>query len=70
MIRPNESAFPVIATNFHVELGLTKREYIAIMAFQGMLANSDRNFMEWNTYATRSVQAADVLINELNRNGE
>lgn len=46
--------------------GLTKREHIAALALQGMLANgvSDGHLAE---YARRAVLVADYLIRELNR---
>jgi hypothetical protein len=51
-----------------VNMGLTKREYFAAMAMQGMCANSSlakywthENIAEW------SVQQADALIEALNK---
>lgn len=46
--------------------GLTKREYFAALALQGMLAY-DRT-RSADAIARWSVEAADALINELNRN--
>ena len=46
-------------------VGLTKREYFAAMAMQGMLANPNpgvlTNIVKW------SIEAADTLIYELNK---
>lgn len=45
--------------------GLTKREYFAAMALQGLLSADSC----WSTssYTIRSVEIADALIEELNR---
>jgi hypothetical protein len=48
--------------------GLTKREYFAAMAMQGMLANSrDYGDKSYEDMAKSSVYVADSLINELNK---
>ncbi len=48
--------------------GLTKREYFAAMAMQGMLSNNNNitYFTYFEKVAKRSVQAADALIKALN----
>jgi hypothetical protein len=46
------------------EEGITKREYFAVMAMQGMLARSPRDLHEMST----AVQFANALIKELNKN--
>ena len=50
--------------DFNINKGLTKREYFAAVAMQGMLAYDRtrdlRDIAQW------SVQAADALINALN----
>ena len=51
-----------------VNMGLTKREYFAAMAMQGMCANS--SFTKCATYedmAEWSVKQADALIEALNK---
>lgn len=61
-----------------ISTGLTKREYFAAIALQGLLANSDlsgsmdsadeeyaSNIANW--YAKRAVRCADLLIAELNQ---
>ena len=48
---------------FQAFAGLTKREYFAAMAMQGMLARSPRDLQEMSI----SVQFADALIAELNK---
>ena len=66
--KPNDNAFP-FGYAMGVEDGLTKREYIAAMAMQGMLANSEltnETFKE-RLVAAWSVDCADALIDELNK---
>jgi hypothetical protein len=68
---------PVSATqeyhskNFGVVLaktGLTKREYFAAMAMQGMCANSSlTKIWTYEKIAESSVQQADALIEALNK---
>lgn len=60
--RPEEAAYPILNEQF----GLTKREYFAAIAMQGILSNPDRN---WNSYdiCRDSVHIADVLIETLSR---
>jgi hypothetical protein len=63
-------AFPVPEKHIseHTEYGLTKREYFAAMALQGLLANSFRSptsYIESN--AEYAVNYADALIAELNK---
>ncbi len=46
MTNPNESASPIFLQNglthdCHVDTGLTKREYFAAIAMQGILSNAD-----------------------------
>jgi len=64
---PNEQAFRWIS-------GLTKREYFAGLAMQGLLANPNGAMMESNrttvaphSLATVALQHADALITELNK---
>lgn len=49
--------------------GLTKREYFAAMAMQGLLAKSE-HLDSWDEYVQYSVTIANALINELNQNKE
>lgn len=70
---PNESVYPISASirgqdHEPAQDGLTKREYFAAMALQGLLAGTD---VLANAHAARmAVAAADHLINELNINDE
>ena len=75
MAQSNESAFGFAATLEHPDgvehvfsHGLTKREYFAALAMQGMLANSAEGNTEWdyNTIAKHSCIAADALVEQLN----
>ena len=50
-------------------IGLTKREYFAAMAMQGILANNEEGNTQWD-YAVigkHSVLAADAFIEQLNK---
>lgn len=47
--------------------GLTKREYFAAMAMQGILASPNSNFDTPNSIAGQSVRMADILIDRLNQ---
>lgn len=60
-----------------IEYGLTKREFIAIMAMQGLLSNSHDNGMlkplsmaNRHEIAELAVSQADALIAELNKADE
>ena len=46
-------------------IGLTKREYFAGLAMQGMLANSSLNNLKEETVAEISVLCADKLLEQL-----
>jgi len=45
--------------------GLTKREYFAGLAMQGMLANKDANTFDAFTTAEISIKYAEELLNQL-----
>ena len=65
----NESAFPEVQElpQFsHHTYGLTKREYFASMAMQGLLADSSTQPLSLNQIAISSVEMAEALIKELN----
>jgi hypothetical protein len=63
-------------SNKGVQDGLTKREYFAAKAMQGLLSNSEwmreykgeKYLMETDILAEVSVKIADKLIKELNNN--
>ncbi len=64
-IEPNVPAFPIV-NDGHIQYdGLTKREYFAAMAMQGLIASNDKiNFDEAADFA---VEHADELIARLNK---
>ena len=63
---PNEQAFPCFnGDQFTPTLGLTKREYFAAMAMQG-LATRPHEAYEANNVAYHAVTFADALIEKLN----
>ena len=47
--------------------GLSKREYFAAMAMQGMIAGSQGLQITVEQFATQSLKLADALIAELNK---
>lgn len=59
-------AMPVSGNAVHAH-GLTKREYIAAMAMQGMLSREETG--SWKDFARGAVYAADALLAELERTG-
>ena len=60
--KPNESASAIVGE----QLGLTKREYFAAMAMQGLCAGTRFHF-DPHSYAEYSVKYADALIEQLNK---
>jgi hypothetical protein len=68
MIVPSYSAFP--SDCMEQSPGLSKREYLAALALQGLLANYPphcEGSVSLEVLARLSVQAADTLIDQLNR---
>lgn len=64
---PNDTAFPLKnEPNFDDYPGLTKREYFAAMALQGILANDFFQDSEPKLLSKKAVEAADYLIEALN----
>ena len=62
--KPNELINTIEYNNNYISTGLTKREYFAAMALQGLLAN-DSGLI--TSKARDAVKAADALIEELNK---
>ncbi len=61
--KPNEPIHTIEYNNNYISNGLTKREYFAVMALQGLLGNNN-NYV----YSVISaVEFADDLIEELNK---
>lgn len=70
--RPHDLAFPLIDTTGtggpYLNLGLTKREYFAGLAMQGMLASWPKDArLKPDTTAERATLFADALIAALNK---
>jgi hypothetical protein len=72
MTNPNEPVSPVIEMHqddhgvYKAHLGLTKREYFALHIMAGMCADPSRSGPVI-LFASFAVDAADVLIYELNK---
>jgi len=62
--KANEPAFPIPQV-LHLEL--TKREYFAAMALQGIIANKDGLDIKIERIVESAVDTADALIEELNK---
>lgn len=71
MYNGNEPANPIKDSGFY-RLGLTKREYLAGLAMQGLLTRSNGNpqlgIIEGERIAEESVLMADALLIELRKN--
>jgi hypothetical protein len=73
MINSNDLAFPRAAFyHEHIaivppEKGLTKREHFASLLMQGYLANEKNSYARIDVLAELSINAADELINKLNK---
>jgi hypothetical protein len=65
LLNPTILNFPDGSSN--VNIGLTKREYFAAMAMQGISANGISNGKLFETIAEWSVKQADALIEALNK---
>jgi hypothetical protein len=74
--RKHDSSFPVfdskgrfIDGDDYSSRGLTKREYFAAKALQGILSNPSLDPDEYNpsAYANLALEAAEILIIELNK---
>ena len=60
---PNRTIQPVKMDAHYSEFGLTKREYFAAMAMQGILSDRDNQGYTWNceAMAADAVKMADQL---------
>jgi hypothetical protein len=74
MSNKNESAFPLYmppsdGLREKVINGLTKREYFAAMAMQGLLSNGTINhgYSTYEGWAKEAIKAADELLNQLDK---
>ncbi len=65
MNNSNQPIYPINEDDKVINLGLTKREYFAIKAMQGLLA-ADKDFLMKMEYTVRcAVSHADALLAEL-----
>jgi hypothetical protein len=61
-------AFPLISDEgYIINAGLTKREYFAAMALQGIITNKDGLDIKIEYIVESAVDAADALIKELSK---
>lgn len=75
---PNQAAFAYFNEMNSWQTGLTKREYFAAMAMQGLLTRvpkrhgdeTDLGIIEARRIAAESCIMADLLIKDLNEGGE
>lgn len=63
----NEPINVIEYNNNYVSIGLTKREYFAAMAMQGIIANKDGLDIKIERIVESAVDTADALIEELNK---
>lgn len=69
MTKPNEPINPIFneEINGYILEGITKREYFAAQAMQGLLADSNRGFVITKDIPEVAVKIADAIIEELNK---
>ena len=61
-------ALPLISNEgYIINAGLTKREYFAVMALQGIIANKDGLDIKIERIVESAVDTADALIEELSK---
>jgi hypothetical protein len=65
--KANESINRILYMDNYTSEGLTKREYFAAMALQGIIANKDGLDIKIERIVESAVDTADALINELNK---
>lgn len=63
----NEPINVIEYNNNYISTGLTKREYFAVMAMQGIIANKDGLDIKIERIVESAVDTADALIEELNK---
>lgn len=77
-IKPNDAAFPRVCVDGFETMGLSKREYFAAIAMQGLCASDViqtylKEKTRWGTsegsekLAVSAISLADALIEELNK---
>lgn len=62
---PNDLVTPLMMDGM-IDGGLTKREYFAALAMQGLLSNNDVRDLDLLHHAKLSVEMSDNLIKALN----
>jgi len=65
--KANESINRILYMDNYTSEGLTKREYFAAMAMQGIIANKDGLDIKIERIVESAVDTADALIEELNK---
>lgn len=65
--RANDLVHPVRKMDIINFTSLTKREYFAVMAMQGIIANKDGLDIKIERIVESAVDTADALIEELNK---
>ena len=65
--KANESINRILYMDNYTSEGLTKREYFASMAMQGIIANKDGLDIKIERIVESAVDTADALIEELNK---
>lgn len=65
LTEPHDTAFGHDGPN-NTAAGLTKREYFAALAMQGMCANHETGHFDYDRLAIVAVTQADALITALN----
>lgn len=63
----NEPIITLEYNNDYTLMGLTKREYFAAMAMQGIISNKDGLDIKIERIVESAVDTADALIEELNK---
>lgn len=56
-----------LETGTIINQGLSKREYFAAMAMQGLVSDPNRQYVEWISSANEAMEIADALILALNK---
>lgn len=71
MTNPNDNAFPKSVSGYEGHQGLTKREYAAFSAMQGLCSREipEGKITNVSKLVSLSVRIADSIIDELNKGG-
>jgi hypothetical protein len=60
-----QSAFPILDETSKEQMGLTKREYFAGLAMQGIMASDSPLRRDRHDVAKRAIEVADELLKKL-----